>query len=130
MYVLHTDTVIYFFKGEGNVAKNLLAIPPREIGIPAVAVYELHLKLFKLSDATKRQEQLNKFIQTIQTLTFGVKEAKEATKIRANLEDLGIAIAPHEVLIAATALAHNHTLVTHDTNRFQKIKKLTLADWY
>jgi len=27
-YVLDTNTLIYFFKGEGRVAQHLLAIPP------------------------------------------------------------------------------------------------------
>ena len=29
-YVLDTNTLIYFFKGEGRVAQHLLAIPPKE----------------------------------------------------------------------------------------------------
>ena len=37
-YVLDTNTLIYFFKGEGRVAQHLLAIPPSEIGIPAVVL--------------------------------------------------------------------------------------------
>ena len=32
MYVLDTNTLIYFFKGIGNVAENILRAPPAEIG--------------------------------------------------------------------------------------------------
>jgi len=40
MYVLDTNTLIYFFRGQGKVAERLLAIPPAEVAIPAVSVYE------------------------------------------------------------------------------------------
>jgi hypothetical protein len=34
-YCLDTNTLIYFFKGQGDVSNRLLATPPREIAIPA-----------------------------------------------------------------------------------------------
>ena len=41
MYILDANTLINFFKGMGNVADKLLSIPPKEIGIPTVVLYEL-----------------------------------------------------------------------------------------
>ena len=40
-FVLDTNTVIDYFKGRGKVAERLLAVAPREIGLPAIAVYEV-----------------------------------------------------------------------------------------
>ena len=33
-FVLDTNTVIDYFKGRGKVAERLLAVAPREIGLP------------------------------------------------------------------------------------------------
>jgi len=41
MYVLDTNTLIYFFKGLGNVATNLLEKSPKDIGIPTIVLYEI-----------------------------------------------------------------------------------------
>ena len=41
MHALDTNSLIYFFKGQGRVAVNMLALPPEEIAIPAVVLYEL-----------------------------------------------------------------------------------------
>ena len=41
MFALDTNTLVYFFKGAGRVASQLLATPPAEIGIPSIVLYEL-----------------------------------------------------------------------------------------
>ena len=54
MYVLDTNTLIYFFKGVGGVAYNLLRVPPREIGIPSIVLYELQVGIAKSNLPKKR----------------------------------------------------------------------------
>jgi len=41
--VLATDTLIYFFKGQGRVSGTLLSHAPDEIGIPVIVLYELEV---------------------------------------------------------------------------------------
>ena len=41
MYVLDTNTLIYFFRGEGNVTQNFLSKSPKDIGIPTIVLFEL-----------------------------------------------------------------------------------------
>ncbi|MBE2201548.1 MAG: hypothetical protein IAE79_23250 [Anaerolinea sp.] len=47
MFVLDTNTLIYYFKGMGRVAERLLAHSPQEISIPAVVVYDLEVGIAK-----------------------------------------------------------------------------------
>jgi len=41
MYALDINTVLDYFKGKGEVAKNLLAVPPGEVALPAIVAYEV-----------------------------------------------------------------------------------------
>jgi tRNA(fMet)-specific endonuclease VapC len=41
MYALGTNTVLDYFRGRGNVATNLLAVPAGEIALPAIVAYEV-----------------------------------------------------------------------------------------
>ncbi len=41
MYILDTNTLIYYFKGQGNVAKNMAHVSPSEIGISTIVFFEL-----------------------------------------------------------------------------------------
>lgn len=86
MYVLDTNTLIYFFKGMGSVADNLLSKKPADIGIPAIVLYELELGIAKSAAPQKRVMQLDKLIDAVQILGFSTPEAKASAQIRATLE--------------------------------------------
>lgn len=62
MYILDTNTLIYFFKGMGDVPGKFLSISPREIAIPSIVLFELELVIAKSSSPKKRQAQLKKCV--------------------------------------------------------------------
>ena len=130
MFVLDTNTLIYFFKGEGNVAANLLQTPPKDICIPSIVVYEIEVGIGKSNSPRKRTQQLATLLSTANILPFGLEEAKSAAQIRVNLEQVGKPIGPYDILIAATTLAQGATLVTHNQGEFERIDQLRLIDWY
>jgi tRNA(fMet)-specific endonuclease VapC len=130
MYVLDTNTLIYFFKGIGEVSQRLFALPPQEIGVPTIVLYELEVGIAKSTSPRKRKAQLQDFVALVQILAFGHSEAKIAAQVRVNLEKQGESIGPYDVLIAAVALSNKGTLVTHNTREFGRIKGLRVADWF
>ncbi len=130
MYVTDTNTLIYFFKGSGNVSQKLLSIPPKEIGIPAIVLYELEVGIAKSKAPRKRLKQLEDMMSVINILPFTAKEARSSAMIRAQLERKGRTIGPIDILIAGTALAHQAILVTHNVKEFKRIEKLQIEDWY
>jgi tRNA(fMet)-specific endonuclease VapC len=130
MFVLDTNTLIYFFKGRGRVAEHLLAARPSDIGIPTVVLYELEVGIAKSSSPQKRREQLQQLIELVELLPFDGKAAQTAARIRTKLESQGQLIGPLDVLIAGTTMANNGTLVTHNTKEFGRINGLQLVDWY
>jgi tRNA(fMet)-specific endonuclease VapC len=129
-YILDTNTVIYFFKGMGQVADNLLKTAPKDIGIPAVVIYELEVGLGKSKSPAKRRKQLQTLVNLVTVIPFGEQEAQAAAKIRTSLERLGTPIGPIDNLIAGTAVAHRCTLVTHNCKEFNRIKGLEVVDWF
>lgn len=129
-YALDTNTLIYFFKGQGKVAENLLATAPSDILIPAVVVYELETGIAKSSEPQKREQQLGELLDAISVIPFDLDAARHAAHLRARLEQQGLPIGPMDTLIAATTLARNATLVTHNTSEFQRIPELSITDWF
>jgi len=130
MYLLDTNTLIYFFKGLGNVAENLLEHSPKEIAIPSIVVYELQVGIAKSTSPQKREKQLQTLLSQAEIIDFTCKEAKASAKIRADLESKGEPIGPMDTLIAGYAIAHNHTLVTNNTKEFKKVEKIKLENWF
>jgi tRNA(fMet)-specific endonuclease VapC len=130
MYVLDTNILIYFFKGLGNVPQRLLSVPPREIGIPAVVIYELEYGITRSSSPKKRQQQLAELCAIVNVLPFGRAEASLSAEIRTKLEKNGVPIGPYDLLIAGTAMANNAKLVTDNTKEFSRVPKLQIENWY
>lgn len=130
MWVLDTNTLIYFFRGEGQIAETLFRHAPRDIGIPAIVLYELQVGIAKSSSPKKRIEQLAELSSVIRVLPFYQQEAKAAADIRAKLERQGMPIGPYDILIAGTALAQGATLVSRNVKEFQRIKTLRVESWY
>lgn len=130
MYLLDTNSVIYFFKGMGQVSKNLFSYSPKDIFIPSIVLYELEVGIAKSNNSKKRKEQLNLLLEQIQIVDFSEKEAKESAKIRATLEKLGTPIGPMDTLIAGCAKANNLTLVTNNIKEFKRVNDLIIVDWF
>ena len=130
MYVLDTNTLIYFFKGIGNVSSRLLAVSPRDIAIPTIVLYELEVGIEKTGASAKRRKQLRQIASVVNILPFGTEEARSSARIRVQLEKAGRPIGPHDILIAGTAVARRGTLVTHNREEFGRIKGLAVEDWF
>jgi tRNA(fMet)-specific endonuclease VapC len=130
MYVLDTNTLIYFFKGKGRVAERMFLEAPADIGIPAVVIFELQTGIAKSASSRKRTQQLKSLMEAVKVLPFSTEEAKAAATIRARLEQKGMPIGPYDVLIAGTALAHQATLVSHNLTEFKRVAGLKTEDWY
>ena len=130
MYVLDTNTLIYFFKGKGKVSHRLLAISPREIAIPSIVLYELQYGIAKSTSPKKRASQLKELCSLVEVLPFGKEASHRSALIRAHLEKKGTPIGMHDVLIAGTALACHGVLVTNNTKEFSRVPKLKLDNWY
>jgi len=130
MYMLDTNTLIYFFKGMGEVEENLFAYSPKDIFIPSIVIYELQVGIAKSNNPQKREKQLATLLEQINIIEFGEREAKASALIRADLEKKGTPIGPMDILIAGSAKAHNLTLVTHNTKEFMRVEGLALKDWF
>ena len=130
MLALDTNTVIYFFKGMGRVAENLRKEAPRDIGIPAVVLYELEVGIARSARPRQRRGSLDALLEVVHILPFDERAAGASAELRAQLEKAGRGIGPIDTLIAGTALAHSATLVTHNTKEFSRVRGLRLLDWY
>ena len=129
-YLLDTDTCIYFLKDSyPSVADRIEQTPTMNIRLPSVVTAEL---LYGAEKSTKRPHSLavlRTFLTMYEIVPFDDKCAVCYAVIRAGLERKGRIIGANDLLIAATAVANNGILVTHNTGEFSRIPGLLLEDW-
>lgn len=130
MFLLDTNTVIYFFKGKGRVRERLSATRPADVAISAVSLYEIEVGIAKSAQPAKRRKQLDMFLAVVAVLPFDRSVVRTAAEVRADLEKRWIPIGALDILIAGTALAHHATLVTRNKREFSRLADLTIVDWY
>ena len=130
MFLLDTNTLIYFFKGQGKVAEHLFAIPPGNVAISSVSLYEIEVGIAKAAQPAKRRRQFDTFLAVVSVLPFERSAARAAATVRVDLERRGLPIGPLDNLIAGVALAHQATLVTHNTREFSRLPNIAVMDWY
>ena len=64
-----------------------------------------------------------------EVVPFDKSDARVAGAIRSELEAEGRPIGPYDLLIAGQARARGLTLVTADSDEFQRVKDLDGEDW-
>jgi tRNA(fMet)-specific endonuclease VapC len=130
VYALDTNSVIHFFQGKGQVADRLLAVPPSDVGLPAIVLYEIEVGIGRSASPERRRRQLADLVSVVRVLPFGPAEARAAARVRLRLERAGTPIGPLDTLIAGTALHHHATLVSHNVDEFARVEGLAIEDWF
>ena len=129
MYLLDTDTLIFFLKGHKSIIENFR----RTSGIPkAISVINYGELIYGAQKSARPQENLAKVYRLAELypvidITRSITECFGG--IKAELSSQGISVDDFDLLIGCVALTHNYTVVTNNTKHFRKIPGLTLQNW-
>ncbi len=67
--------------------------------------------------------------QPFESLPFDDRCAEEYGILRADFTSRGILIGANDMMIAATAIAYQCNLVTHNVKEFARVVRLQMVDW-
>ncbi len=70
-----------------------------------------------------------RFLEPFEIIPFGDTEAEIYSEIRSELEKKGKPIGPNDLLIAASVISGNGTLITNNVNEFKRIPSLKVENW-
>lgn len=129
-YLLDTCVISDFVNGELGTLDKIKCSKPSDLAVPCIVLMEIHYGL-KLNPqkATRIQPIVNDLLNFMIILPYSAHEALMTAEIRAHLKQQGTPIGSYDLLIAATALQHQLTLVTANENEFTHVKNLRLENW-
>lgn len=129
-YLLDTDTCIAFLRERDAVIRQRLAsVLDSDIVVPAPVRAELYYGAARSSVPARSRHAVDEFLARFHSLPFDDTAADAYGRIRADLAARGMPIGPNDLLIAAIALSHDLTVVTHNGREFGRITGLTVVDW-
>jgi tRNA(fMet)-specific endonuclease VapC len=129
-YFLDTNICIFALKNKFPRIKEMMEkLSPSDIAIPSMVKAELFYGALKSQKKSIVISALDKFLSPFEIIPFSDKEIMTYAKILANLEKDGNVIGPNDLIIAATTLSHEATLITHNTSEFDRVEGLLVEDW-
>ncbi len=129
-YLLDTNTCIHYLNGTSEaIRRRVETTHPREMVVCAIVKAELFYGAENSQYPQANLEKQRAFLDRFVSLPFDDRAAKAYGRIRATLKKAGTPIGPNDLLIAAIAVAHDCTLVSHNTKEFKRIAELVLQDW-
>jgi tRNA(fMet)-specific endonuclease VapC len=130
VFLLDTNVCIRILNGSSPpVAARLQATNPAEVRLCSVVKAELLYGARKSKRVDDNLRLLRRFFMPFVSLPFDDRCAEEAGLIRLDLVRSGRPIGPNDLLIAASARAHDLVLVTHNGREFGRIVGLRVEDW-
>ena len=127
-YLLDTNAVTAWAKRDSQFIARLQMLAPADLAISVLTEHELlygiaHNPHFKLRPVLER------LLTILPKLPVDSTVAAKAALVRADLRQRGLPVGPYDLLIAATALAHNLTVVTNNIEEFKRVPDLPIEDW-
>ena len=97
-----------------------------EASISVVTVFELYVGALLSNNPSKRFEDVETLLSWFKIVDINKEIMLIAAKINVDLRKKGLMIGIQDVLIAASSISANTSLITNNTKHFQKIEGLKL----
>ncbi|MBI5614386.1 type II toxin-antitoxin system VapC family toxin [Candidatus Gottesmanbacteria bacterium] len=123
-YLLDTDVVISHLNNKALLSLSFTTPPAMSVISYAETLYDIQ--------KSKYHERKNQFTALIQDMSISVlpidkRIVTQYITIKLALEEKGVKLQDFDLLIAATAIEHDLTLVTGNKKHFNRIKNLRMA---
>lgn len=127
--ILDFSEIIALERSRGIVEDLVAGREEEPFGISVVTVAELLHGVERADSETRkirRQAFVEKVIEMIPVLPFDTGVARIYARIWASLVQRGFTIGSHDLIIAATAISLDYTVITANRHDFEKIEGLRL----
>lgn len=130
MYFLDTNVIIDVVRGKSpELERHFRYSHITDIAIPSIVIAELEYGAWHSGKYEENRRQFLPFTRNFRVIPFNENEAEVYGAIRQQLAAKGSIIGPNDLLIAATAIANDAILVTHNVKEFERIDNLRIEDW-
>ena len=127
---LDTNVIVDLLRGkDAKLAAHYLEGRPADYAVPEMVRAELLFGAAISARPEENRKAVEKFLAPLRVVPFGGAAAVHWAEIRLSLQRAGTLIGSNDLIIAATARAAGHTLVTRNTAEFARVPALAVEAW-
>ena len=127
-FLLDTNICSAHMRRPAGLAHRFIQYSGR-LAVPTIVLGELYAGAYMLPSPAKILTGIDDLLDDVAVLPFDLACAERFGKLRGVLKDRGVPVNPIDLQIAAVALTHDLTLVTHNTKDFHAVPGLVVEDW-
>jgi len=128
MAYLIDATIIIGMERRGHTLSDLAALVPDEpSAVASITASELLVGIHRANTPERRLRRerfVEAFLSRVPAIPFDPVVARVHARLWAELAEAGQLIGPHDLLIAATAVAHGYAVLTENVREFSRIPSL------
>ena len=127
-YLLDTNICIYLFKGLFDLADKIENIGIGNYFLSEITIAELKFGAENSSFPKKNMEKIDLLQQQFTVIPI-FSSLDIYAKEKARLKKIGKPLDDFDLLIGATAISNNLTLVTRNISDFDRLEKIEIENW-
>ena len=128
MYLLDTNIVAFYFRGNKNVINKIINIGFENCFISEITIAELKYGALKSENLERHTQLIENFVKDINVIGItDILNCYAFEKVR--LEKLGNKLDNFDLLIGTTAIVNDLILVTNNTKHLQRMSIKHIEDW-
>jgi len=125
-YLVDTDWVIHYLHAHPGIVSRLGELQPQGLALSIISLAELYEGVFYSRDPGGDRQDLADFLRGVTVLGIERDTAELFGRERGRLRAAGTLIGDFDLLIGATAITHNLTLLTNNRSHFARIEGLRM----
>ena len=127
-YLLDTDMCIFFINGKFGLKEKLQTVGKQRLFISEITIAELKFGAENSQKVEYNRKIVEKFVKAAQVIPI-TGSIDIYAKEKARLRKQGTLIDDFDLLIGATAISNEMTLLTRNEKHFKRINNLTCENW-
>lgn len=128
-YLLDTDALIYWLKGNKNIEQKALNIGLEQLGYSIISHAELYFGAYNSEQKEKNLIAIQIVQEKLTLVDFNTESAQLFGSIKADLKRQGNIIMDADIMIASIAISNKLTLITNNEKHFERITELKIENW-
>ena len=124
---MDTDWVIDYLHKADRAVRRLDELLPDGVGLSVVSLAELYDGLAGSRNPDADAEALRLFLEAVEVVPLDDAACRVFGEQRARLREEGNLIGDMDILIGATAISKNLTVLTNNRRHFERMRGLTLV---